>query len=123
MQRKHSNDKSKVVSTLALSVFVTFRPVFPEMLKLNPQLQAAYAVVRPKWLRMVLVLILKKSFSVVLARCELMFRTGRKRGKVEKRATIKSAIFSFYNESDFDHSPVFNNFVVLYFCIAPLHVN
>jgi hypothetical protein len=35
-----------------------------------------------------------------------------KGGKAEKSATTKSAGFSFYNESDFDHSPVFNNFVV-----------
>jgi hypothetical protein len=41
MQRKPSNDESKVVSKLALSVFVPLRPVFPEVLKLNPQLQAA----------------------------------------------------------------------------------
>ena len=44
-------------------------------------------------------------------------------GKAEKNATTKSADYSFYNESDFDHSPVFNNLVVLYLRITPLHVN
>jgi len=33
----------------------------------------------------------------------------------------KLANFCFYNESDFNHSPVFNNLVIGYLCIATLH--
>jgi hypothetical protein len=70
-----------------------------------------------------LVPILKKSVSVVLSfKSNLYSKRDEKGGKAEKSAT-QSADFSFYDESDFDHSPVFNNVVVFYLCIATLHVN